>query len=1097
MTYAEALAAYRASERKEKESYGEWQQARTELEQARVEELNEKELLENQRGNIAALKAEADRRRADSEKFKSSVEARLKSIHDRAGELVEVEIEAAGRMIIPDIDELTQMSKENPEEYEKMHQRIKQAVGIYAPKQEESDRIMNMLDDYMQKNQKLEQAVAFQEKVKEIPADFIDLVKLENSDKEKYKAVEQDLAELIEDYSKDPANANKPGKVKSLDEFINNAKEKQGNAEYFFRSKDPLVVEQKKYIKKDVIKHAKDRAENDVKNFQNETKEAKKMASAMFKIINEKNQKENKKNKVEKMQQTLKNFTDKESHDTYVNQALAEEYQERLKKAQSRYRSAAVGKFITDVEEAVVNPTAVLFRNCVFTATEALIRADLTEKKKALEKATADMEMAGNAQIGSTITSVDDRQALAHTTNPEQQQHLAERADAKSVIASEAGDLWSAQVRKIDDLRQEIRELEPIVEEKVRKNQQNFQKQVLEKYGNIDVKSQEKQMEELYELQIRDLEGPEKSLLEARHNRQQRDLQEIKTSMEADTKNMNQDMIKISKRAETLSVLLTPENLSTSDSVISAFEKVVNVGTKIYEYVSGSDSSDKKDEKDEDKTVLSRLQEAKKKLTDPKVKDPNEHVLTELIAVSEIILDKVNAFSKDLNEKSAQNYHQYRMADSAVEGIQEEQNSYQRFAAEHSEELKGKNSEERFQVFYADKTRIVEEFAERDAARAEHVIAEIEGRVESASTKKVSCEEKEQEKLQAVDAERINRAELSQNLKKAFAEAVQEADAPAKPVTLTREDIFREHAGEKDAPDFTFLSRLTGTQMSADMKLDDAMDAFGKIYINGLNAIDYFDLRDKYETASLDKPEKQKELIESLAGIGEDMKAALQVPFDPSKANGLSAGAARLAGQMIAVEDEHLHLAAVQLDAQDTPPEKPVLVQKEHVKGWFKSGVNEQIDRENAAARQQYETRMAVYNQYMADHAGIDAYNRNSKMITDEFQKMRQIAAETTLKQAQPEIAAGTATATQGATKVTFDALMQEEKRNQNLTKAVHQSRNLHLADAEKTVLLQDEVKAEQKKAEQKAPEQQAPEQQAPEQKAPEKKTRVQAGPQM
>jgi antitoxin component HigA of HigAB toxin-antitoxin module len=78
---------------------------------------------------------------------------------------------------------------------------------------------------------------------------------------------------------------------------------------------------------------------------------------------------------------------------------------------------------------------------------------------------------------------------------------------------------------------------------------------------------------------------------------------------------------------------------------------------------------------------------------------------------------------------------------------------------------------------------------------------------------------------------------------------------------------------------------------------------------------------------------------------------------------------------------------------------------------------------------------------------------------------------------------------------------MQEEKRNQNLTKAVHQSRNLHLADAEKTVLLQDEVKAEQKKAEQKAPEQQAPEQQAPEQQAPEqktpeKKTRVQAGPQ-
>jgi hypothetical protein len=1058
MTYAEALAAYRESNRKEKASYGEWQQARTELEQARVEELNEKALLENQRGNIAALKAEADRKRADNEKFKSSVEARLKSIHDTAGELVEVEVEAAGRMIIPDIDELTQMSKEKPEEYEHMYQRIKQAVGIYAPKQEESDRIMNMLDDYMQKNRKLEQAVAFQEKVKEIPADFIDLVGLKKTDKAKYKTVKKDLSKLIRDYSKDPANANKPGKVEHLSKFVKDAKAKQGDAEYFFRSKDKLVVAQKKYIKEDVIKHAKNRAENDVKNFQNQTKEAKKMASAMFKIINEKNQKENEKNKVAEMQQTLKNFTDRESHDTYVNQALAEDYQKRLKEAQSRYRSAAVGKFITDVEEAVVNPTAVLFRNCVFTATEALIRADLTEKKKALEKATADMEMAGNAQIGETIASVDDRQALAHAANPEQQQHLAERAEAKSVIASEAGDLWSAQVKKIDDLKQEIRELEPIVEEKVRKNQQNFQKQVLEKYENIDVKSQEKQMEELYELQIKDLEGPEKSLLEARHNRQQRDLQEIKTSMETDVKDMNQDMIKISKRAETLSVLLTPENLSTSDSVISAFEKVVNVGTKIYEYVSGSDSSDKKDEKEEDKTVLSRLQEAKKKLTDPKVKDPNEHVLTELISVSEIILDKVNAFSKDLNKKSAQNYHQYRMADNAVEGIQAEQNSYQRFVAEHSEELKDKNAEERFQIFYAEKTRIVDEFAERDAARAEQVIAAIEGRVESASTKKVSCEEKEQEKLQAVAAERTHRAELAEGLKQAFAQTVKDAPEPAKPVTLTREDIFRAKEGEKDAPDFTFLSKLTGTQMSADMKLDDAMDAFGKIYINGLNAIDYFDLRDTYEKTAAGKEEDQKSLISRLAGLGEDMKAALQVPFDPSKAGSLTGEAARLNGQMIAVEDEHLHLSAVQLDAQDTPPEKPVLVQKEHVKGWFKSGVNEQIDQENAAARQQYETRMAVYNQYMADHAGIDAYNRNSKMITDEFQKMRQIAAETTLKQAQPEKAAETVNETQGATKVTFDALMQEERRNQNLTKAVHHSRNLGLADAEKTVLAEDKT---------------------------------------
>jgi hypothetical protein len=113
---------------------------------------------------------------------------------------------------------------------------------------------------------------------------------------------------------------------------------------------------------------------------------------------------------------------------------------------------------------------------------------------------------------------------------------------------------------------------------------------------------------------------------------------------------------------------------------------------------------------------------------------------------------------------------------------------------------------------------------------------------------------------------------------------------------------------------------------------------------------------------------------------------------------------------------------------------------------------------------------MAVYNQYMADHAGIDAYNRNSKMITDEFQKMRQIAAETTLKQAQPEIAAGTATATQGATKVTFDALMQEERRNQNLTKAVHHSRNLGLADAEKTVLAEDKTQQKEEAPKKKEP---------------------------
>jgi hypothetical protein len=129
-------------------------------------------------------------------------------------------------------------------------------------------------------------------------------------------------------------------------------------------------------------------------------------------------------------------------------------------------------------------------------------------------------------------------------------------------------------------------------------------------------------------------------------------------------------------------------------------------------------------------------------------------------------------------------------------------------------------------------------------------------------------------------------------------------------------------------------------------------------------------------------------------------------------------------------------------------------------------------------------------------------------MITDEFQKMRQIAAETTLKQAQPEKAAETVNETQGATKVTFDALMQEERRNQNLTKAVHHSRNLGLADAEKTVLAEDKTqqkeepkkeepkKEEPKKEEPKKeePKKEEPEKKEPEKKAPEKKQPVKEG---
>jgi hypothetical protein len=1046
MTYAEALAAYRESDRKEQGNYKAWRQSMDDLEQARQEAVQEKALLDSKQETIDKLNRDSQAARENSDQFRQNTQIFIEEYNKQAGELTIVKDWQSGeKPIFKSLDEMADMKLNHPEEYQKLQEELQWSVHVNQKEISNADSFMQRLDEYMELSEQRKR----EQEIQSLPNDLTNLYDEQKKDKTTYDRHRELINELLE-AAYDEKN---PNSVRSLEEY-----EKSGGP-LVGRKQDKETREKKHYIKDTVVGEEKKESKNRLKDLETKVTESKKLLESGISQINTIHTRTN--NLMKDTLESLKNDLDPETHEQHVNQVMTLALKEEKNQADRNYRSAALKKFMVDKEQEVVGPLARGYRNLVLTATEAVIRGKLAEKQKKLDTATKELRDIREAQVGANQQTNAAYRKQENTSRVDTGQEHANRVAEGTEHANRFTELLGKKQREVNELQEEYRLTKDQVDREILENRARFHEMFEKRYKAIDLKSQSEQLQQWQQERLETARNAnnikEEQRLRAQYERESNKLQEIADSKEYDMQQMQVAMVKAGKRSEALSVLFTQDSLSTIDSVVAAVEKLVDAGTKIYNYIQGNDSdSDKDKDKEEDKPWAQRLKKIKEEL-EKKEEKSDEHILTELVGIADVVMNKVNTFVDELNQKSEQTYDNYQVAVGKVQRIEIENELIGTYLENHPDDRKLNMLDQR-RKYYEDQVEQTEARTAREIESNNQTIANIRKKSIEADGELAFRETKEAEKRQAVNAERIHRAELAEGLKQAFAQTVKDAQEPAKPMTLTREDIFRAKEGEKDAPDFTFLSRLTGTQMSADMKLDDAMDAFGKIYINGLNAIDYFDLRDTYEKTAAGKEEEQKSLISRLAGLGEDMKAALQVPFDPSKAGSLTGEAARLAGQMIAVEDDHLQLSAVQLDAQDTPPEKPVLVQKEHVKGWFKSGVNEQIDQENAAARQQYETRMAVYNQYMADHAGIDAYNRNSKMITDEFQKMRQIAAETTLKQAQPEIAAGTATATQGATKVTFDALMQEERRNQNLTKAVHHSRNLGLADAEKTVLAEDKT---------------------------------------
>lgn len=300
---------------------------------------------------------------------------------------------------------------------------------------------------------------------------------------------------------------------------------------------------------------------------------------------------------------------------------------------------------------------------------------------------------------------------------------------------------------------------------------------------------------------------------------------------------------------------------------------------------------------------------------------------------------------------------------------------------------------------------------EKDRAEAmlDHRIEAADIHTGSAARRKEEAAERQQEQelaqnVRKGEADKAQKAveEQRRRMELAFAETVEKAAVEGyEPVTLNRETVM-------EADHYRFLTSLTGVEMRPDMDLQTAMEAFGRIYINGINAISYFSMKDQAEGYSNLEDDWRKALIEGqgdreklMAAIADKagaIREALQAQFDPEKP--LKGDAKMLAGQMIAVENDSMMLSAVHLrSGQPGSPENETIRSFNRSSTTVCSQFNEfrqatarlelQAEREKKAPAQQKAVRQAADLQTMnrrtadrqtADRQTADMQTRREKM---------------------------------------------------------------------------------------------------------------------
>lgn len=658
-------------------------------------------------------------------------------------------------------------------------------------------------------------------------------------------------------------------------------------------------------------------------------------------------------------------------------------------------RKADFMKSVIGVAASAMEGVTSGFRDLVMTMTDALIKGEVEEEREkaaAIQKELDDVKRRLEERVGHMDTA----------SREEGQDKVQTDVNALTQDLTQAEELE----KRIDPLQnalvaqnQIVSEMEQRLEEKIRNNHAEID----EAFGSVmpyDEKQAEKYLEQMEAIYIEAAgnDSLKQKLAEAGVLGERQNME----AMTAENRKMMEDLQKsmtfIQSGSDKAASLLKPSSVEKINTFIDISMKLVNFALKKSTEAQNAAKGVAAPRSSSEINLSEQLNSLKEKLQNPEA-STTPQVVQQLMALGVQLCGTLKDINQGIQDYSKEAHSKAMDKRCELENTQNLHKDFEAFQEEIKDdpEMQNKSYAEQLKIFLNKNSESAKKIVDEQTSLLQQAVEKAEINVQKEREETDLKRQIQEESLERTTEAGNNYKQKKQALKQAFLETVREnAEKPNGPVTITSEELALS-GGNGRENGFAFLSKLTGTELNENTDLGTAMDAFSRVYINGLNASAYFQMGSRYQEAVKGDPDAQKRFLQEMADHGEDLRSAMESTMYPLAGRTLSDGAKQLSGQMIAVENSNMML-------------QPVLMEMPLSNAKLTSELSEKQ---------------------------VANYNRFAQMTADNFNEMRKsVAGVENTRQAS---ASGPDA---GRKKISLNDLNQTDRtRDQRLARAVHASR--------------------------------------------------------
>ncbi len=589
-------------------------------------------------------------------------------------------------------------------------------------------------------------------------------------------------------------------------------------------------------------------------------------------------------------------------------------WEQKHKKAESQYNSSKTKRNLLGTAAGTMDKITRKYRDMLVMLTDGVIKAELQDALD--EKAVIEMELNNKRTTQTAATRVMSGELLETDNRTKiDQQELEQRGEHQTAperLQEEINELE----RRIVMQNQKIERIRSQQELRILENHRKID-EALEIQPEFDTEIETKRLafaEDCYREALGDPTAADyeirRKVVESRMALARKESQEAAAAAEESIQQLAESLGFIDEKSQKASTVLTESTQKKLDLAVKIGEKVINFLSKRAAEAAGEK------EPAEEFSVSQKLEDLKQKLQEEP--ETEQHVVNSLLEVGKLlypIMVKKNQELQTVYDKFANQTLDDERILMDLDMLQAGFEMYQLKRAE--------KADVRPEDFTQDMIRFLDQ-KDDDARHAVEIQLHLmENAAKSAREKSTEYQEKivpEKEQARASKIEAANNSlkvckESEQEIQRVFVKTLQSTSQKADPRVVVSEETLTQKAP------IAFLSQLTGVSMEEGMNLDDAMDAFGRIYTNGLSAAAYYDLGNRYTEAMVAGPEAQTQLLTEMTTHAESIQAALNHVAHPEDTP-LTEEARRLSGQLLAIEDpDCARLQAVVLDGNSSQKE--------------------------------------------------------------------------------------------------------------------------------------------------------------------------------